>query len=120
MNGRQVDRSLLCSVVDISDDQIDDVIDELEDALVLEPWGRTARAFALRFGICGAPTLFDTPICKAPAGNASEETAQRALITSHAKSNGHFTATLNEIVRLLAPVSLGLAEVTNFDKYRDL
>lgn len=73
MNGRQVDRSLLCSVVDMSDDQIDDVIDELEDALVLEPWGPTAGVFALRFGICGAPTLFDTPLCKAPAGDASDE-----------------------------------------------
>jgi tetratricopeptide (TPR) repeat protein len=37
--GRQVDRGLLCSVVDLSDDEVDDVIDELEDALVLEPWG---------------------------------------------------------------------------------
>jgi class 3 adenylate cyclase/tetratricopeptide (TPR) repeat protein len=37
--GRHVDRGLLCSVVDLSDDNLDDVIDELEDALVLEPWG---------------------------------------------------------------------------------
>ena len=37
--GRQMDRGLLCSVVDLSDDEVDDVIDELEDALVLEPWG---------------------------------------------------------------------------------
>jgi class 3 adenylate cyclase/tetratricopeptide (TPR) repeat protein len=37
--GRHVDRGLLCSVVDLSDDEVDDVIDELEDALVLEPWG---------------------------------------------------------------------------------
>ena len=27
------------AVVDLSDDEVDDVIDELEDALVLEPWG---------------------------------------------------------------------------------
>ena len=37
--GRQMDRGLLCSVVDLSDDEVDHVIDELEDALVLEPWG---------------------------------------------------------------------------------
>ena len=37
--GREIDRGMLCSVVDLSDDEVDDVIDELEDALVLEPWG---------------------------------------------------------------------------------
>jgi class 3 adenylate cyclase len=37
--GRHVDRGLLCSVVDLNQDEIDDVVDELEDALVLEPWG---------------------------------------------------------------------------------
>ena len=43
--GRQVDRGLLCSVVDLSDDEVDDVIDELEDALVLEPWGTDGWRF---------------------------------------------------------------------------
>jgi tetratricopeptide (TPR) repeat protein len=37
--GRHVDRGLLCSVVDLSGDEVDDVIAELEDALVLTPWG---------------------------------------------------------------------------------
>ena len=37
--GRQMDRGLLCSVVDLSEDEVDDVIDELGDALVLEPSG---------------------------------------------------------------------------------
>ena len=37
--GRQIDRGLLCLVVDLSDDEIDDVIDEFEDALVFERWG---------------------------------------------------------------------------------
>jgi class 3 adenylate cyclase len=37
--GRQIDLGMLCSVVDLSDDEVNDVIDELEDALVLEPWG---------------------------------------------------------------------------------
>ena len=37
--GRQIDLGMLCSVVDLSDDEVDDVIDELEDALVLEPCG---------------------------------------------------------------------------------
>jgi class 3 adenylate cyclase/tetratricopeptide (TPR) repeat protein len=37
--GRHVDRGLLCSVIDLSDDEVDDLIDDLEDALVLEPWG---------------------------------------------------------------------------------
>ncbi len=35
--GRHVDRGLLCSVVELSDDEVNRVIDELEDALVLEP-----------------------------------------------------------------------------------
>ena len=43
--GRQMDRGLLCSVVDLSDDEVDDVIDELEDALVLEPWGTDGWRF---------------------------------------------------------------------------
>ena len=43
--GRHVDRGLLCSVVDLSDDEVDDVIDELEDALVLEPWGADGWRF---------------------------------------------------------------------------
>jgi class 3 adenylate cyclase/tetratricopeptide (TPR) repeat protein len=37
--GRHIDRRLLCSVVDLSDDEVDHVIAELEDALVLEPCG---------------------------------------------------------------------------------
>ena len=43
--GRDVDRGLLCSVVDLSEDEVDDVIDELEDALVLEPWGADGWRF---------------------------------------------------------------------------
>jgi tetratricopeptide (TPR) repeat protein len=43
--GRQMDRGLLCAVVDLSDDDVDDVIDELEDALVLEPWGTDSWRF---------------------------------------------------------------------------
>jgi class 3 adenylate cyclase/tetratricopeptide (TPR) repeat protein len=43
--GRHVDRGLLCSVVDLSDDNLDDAIDELEDALVLEPWGADGWRF---------------------------------------------------------------------------
>jgi class 3 adenylate cyclase/tetratricopeptide (TPR) repeat protein len=43
--GREVDRTLLSSVVDRSDDEIADVIDELEDALVLEPWGADGWRF---------------------------------------------------------------------------
>ncbi len=37
--GRLVDRPLLCSVVDLGDKQVDQIIGELEDALVLEAWG---------------------------------------------------------------------------------
>ena len=37
--GREIDRDLLNSVVDLPDDDVDEVIDQLEDALVLEPWG---------------------------------------------------------------------------------
>ena len=43
--GRQIDRGLLCLVVDLSDDEVDDVIAELEDALVLERWGTGNRQF---------------------------------------------------------------------------
>jgi len=37
--GRQLDRGLLGSVVDLSDDVLDRVLGELEEARVLEPWG---------------------------------------------------------------------------------
>ena len=37
--GRHVDRGLLCSVVDMVEGAVDGVIEELDDALVLEPWG---------------------------------------------------------------------------------
>ena len=43
--GRQLDRGLLNAVVDLSDDEVNDVIDELEDALVLEPWGTDTWRF---------------------------------------------------------------------------
>ena len=43
--GRQTDRGLLDAVVDLSEADIDDVIDELEDALVLEPWGTDGWRF---------------------------------------------------------------------------
>jgi class 3 adenylate cyclase len=43
--GRQIDLGMLCSVVDLSDDEVDDVIAELEDALVLEPWGTDTWRF---------------------------------------------------------------------------
>jgi predicted ATPase len=46
--GRQMDRGLLCSVVDLSDDEVDHVIDELEDARVLEPWGNRQLAVSPR------------------------------------------------------------------------
>jgi class 3 adenylate cyclase/tetratricopeptide (TPR) repeat protein len=37
--GRQLDHSLLCSAVDLSEDVVDAALRELEDASVLEPWG---------------------------------------------------------------------------------
>ena len=43
--GRHVDRALLCSVVDLGDEQVGDVIDELEGALVLERWGSDSWRF---------------------------------------------------------------------------
>jgi tetratricopeptide (TPR) repeat protein len=43
--GRHLDRDLLCSVVDLSDDAVDDVLDELEDARVLEPSGTHSWRF---------------------------------------------------------------------------
>ncbi|MEO6793387.1 MAG: AAA family ATPase [Mycobacterium sp.] len=43
--GRYVDRGLLGAVCALGDDEIDDVIDELEDALVLEPWGTDGWRF---------------------------------------------------------------------------
>ena len=43
--GRQIDRRLLSSVVDLRDDEVDDVIDELEAALVLERWGSSNWRF---------------------------------------------------------------------------
>ena len=43
--GRQVDRSLLCAVLALSEDEVDDVIDKLEEAMVLEPWGTNGWRF---------------------------------------------------------------------------
>ncbi|HEY6648363.1 MAG TPA: adenylate/guanylate cyclase domain-containing protein, partial [Mycobacterium sp.] len=37
--GRYIERGLLLAVSGLSEDDIDDVVDELEDASVLEPWG---------------------------------------------------------------------------------
>lgn len=43
--GRHIDRGLLCSVVDLSDEEVDDVIEELEAVTVLEPWGNDGWRF---------------------------------------------------------------------------
>ena len=43
--GRQIDRGLLCAVVDLTDDEVNGVIDEFEDALVLQPWGSDGWRF---------------------------------------------------------------------------
>ena len=43
--GRQMDRGLLRSVVELSDDMVDEVINELEDALVLEACGTDVWRF---------------------------------------------------------------------------
>ena len=43
--GRHVDRDLLRSVVDLSDDAVDEVLGELEDARVLEWWGTDTWRF---------------------------------------------------------------------------
>ena len=37
--GRHVDRRLLCATLDLSDDELDEVVDELEDRDILVPWG---------------------------------------------------------------------------------
>jgi class 3 adenylate cyclase len=37
--GRYIERGLLLAVSGLSEDDVDDVVDELEDASVLEPWG---------------------------------------------------------------------------------
>jgi class 3 adenylate cyclase len=43
--GRQLDRDLLRYVVDLTDDVLDGVLAELNDARVLEPWGSTGWRF---------------------------------------------------------------------------
>jgi class 3 adenylate cyclase/tetratricopeptide (TPR) repeat protein len=43
--GRHIDRGLLCSVVDLSEGEVDAVVGELEDALVLEWWGADTWRF---------------------------------------------------------------------------
>ena len=43
--GRHVDRGLLLAVSGLSEDDVDDVVDELEDASVLEPWGSDSWRF---------------------------------------------------------------------------
>jgi class 3 adenylate cyclase len=43
--GRHVERGLLLAVSGMSEDDVDDVVDELEDASVLEPWGSDSWRF---------------------------------------------------------------------------
>jgi class 3 adenylate cyclase len=43
--GRQADRSLLRAVCTLSENDIDDVIDDLEDVMVFEPWGADSWRF---------------------------------------------------------------------------
>ncbi len=43
--GRHLDRGLLTSVVELSDEALDDVLGELEDAQVFEPWGTNGWRF---------------------------------------------------------------------------
>ncbi len=43
--GRHIERGLLLAVSGLSDDDVDDVVDELEDASVLEPWGSDSWRF---------------------------------------------------------------------------
>ena len=43
--GRHVERGLLMAVAGLDDDDVEDVIDELEDASVLEPWGSDSWRF---------------------------------------------------------------------------
>ena len=43
--GRRFDRDLLCSICTQSEDEIDDALDELEDALVIEPTGTDSWRF---------------------------------------------------------------------------
>jgi class 3 adenylate cyclase len=43
--GREIDRRLLGAVVGLGEDELDDAIDELEDATVLEPWGADGWRF---------------------------------------------------------------------------
>ena len=51
--GRQTDSGLLCAVVDLTEEEVDDVIDELEDAQVLGPWSwDEARSCGHRRGKC--------------------------------------------------------------------
>jgi tetratricopeptide (TPR) repeat protein len=43
--GRHVERGLLLAVSGLSEDDVDDVVDELEEASVLEPWGSDSWRF---------------------------------------------------------------------------
>jgi tetratricopeptide (TPR) repeat protein len=43
--GRHVERGLLMAVAGLDEDDVDDVVDELEDASVLEPWGSDSWRF---------------------------------------------------------------------------
>ena len=43
--GRYVERGLLMAVAGLDEDDVDDVVDELEDASVLEPWGNDSWRF---------------------------------------------------------------------------
>jgi class 3 adenylate cyclase/tetratricopeptide (TPR) repeat protein len=89
--GRHIDRGLLGAVVDLSGDEVDDVLDQLEDSLVLEPFGTDGWRFRhelLREVACelAPPSVRRTlhsKVADALVGGAGGEPDWRLVATHH-------------------------------------
>ncbi|MFY9921909.1 MAG: adenylate/guanylate cyclase domain-containing protein [Mycobacterium sp.] len=77
--GRQFDRSLLCSVCTESEDEVDDVLDELEGALVIEPTGADSWRFRGNLLHEVACELAPDSVRKALHGNAADALVRGAV-----------------------------------------
>ncbi len=77
--GRHVDRALLVAVSSLTEDQVDDVIDELEDAKVFEPHGPDAWKFRHELLREVAAELAPPSVCRTLHGTTADVLVRGAV-----------------------------------------
>jgi class 3 adenylate cyclase len=95
--GRQGDRSELQAVLDLTEDAIDDAIDELEDAQVFEPWGvdgwrfrhELLREVAAEFAPPSVARALHARVADAMVGRGGDE-ADWPLVGAHYEHGERF------------------------------